>query len=116
MSRIDLFYNNARKQIRDRPVADWVSSEFGVALLLDQHVNRPGHVPKTLAQAVDDMVGDLGEDPSDWGDDEEQKLLDRYLALREETSMTDPDKRAATTRKAVEAGDASDERGSFKLS
>ena len=30
--------------------------------------------------------------------------------------MTDPDKRAATTRKAVEAGDASDERGSFKLS
>ena len=116
MSRIDLFYNNPRKQIRDRPVTDWVSSEFGVALLLDQHVNRPGHVPKTLTQAVDEMVGDLGEDPTDWGDQEEQKLLDRYLALREETSMTDPDKRAATTRKAVEDGDASDERGSFKLS
>ncbi|HEV2766067.1 MAG TPA: SH3 domain-containing protein, partial [Pyrinomonadaceae bacterium] len=47
MERVDLFYRCPRCLIGSRFVGDYVSSECGVALILDQHVNRPGHVPKT---------------------------------------------------------------------
>ena len=114
ISRIDLFYREPRKKIGDRFVGDYVTSEFGVALLLDQHVNRPGHVPGTLAKAVETLVGELGADnPEQWTDAEEQRLLDIYLQLRSDTSMTDSDKRGNTVRKAVTDGLASDKRGSF---
>jgi hypothetical protein len=39
-SRIDLFYRDANHKIRKLFIADFVSSEFGVALILDEHVNR----------------------------------------------------------------------------
>ena len=37
---------------RRKAVSDFITSELGVALLLDQHVNRPGHVPQTLVTAI----------------------------------------------------------------
>jgi hypothetical protein len=114
IGRIDDFYRTPRKKIGQRFVADYVTSEYGVALLLDQHVNRPGHVPKTLAQAVRGVTAELGEDrPETWGFAEEQRLLDRYLDLRHNTSMTDSRKRAQETQRAVADGLASDQRGSF---
>jgi hypothetical protein len=39
-SRIDLFYRDSNHKIRNLFIADFVSSEFGVALILDEHVNR----------------------------------------------------------------------------
>jgi hypothetical protein len=115
MGRVDLFYRSPQKMIRGRFVADYVSSEFGVALLLDQHVNRPGHVPGTLARAVDKFAAQLGSDnPAGWGDAQERKLLDIYIQLRASTSMTDSDKRANTIRQAVANGLASDKRGSYQ--
>ena len=48
MARIDVFYRGARSVLGGKAVSDFITSELGVALLLDQHVNRPGHVPKTL--------------------------------------------------------------------
>ena len=114
IGRIDNFYRTPRKKIGQNFVADYVTSEYGVALLLDQHVNRPGHVPRTLAQAVRRVTADLGEDrPAAWGFAEEQRLLDRYLDLRHNTSMTDSRKRAQETQRAVADGLASDQRGSF---
>jgi hypothetical protein len=116
MSSLDLFYRNSRRKIRDRFVADYVSSEYGVALLLDQHVNRPGHVPGTLAEAVDALANEVRVDnPQEWTDEEEHKLLSRYLTLRHETSMTDSAKRANRTKQAVASGLASDQRGSFQV-
>jgi peptidoglycan hydrolase-like protein with peptidoglycan-binding domain len=111
LARAAIFYRNPSKRVRGRLVADWVSSEVGVALLLDQHVNRPGHVPATLAQAVDDLADELGE-PDGWDDDAEGRLLDRYLILRARTSMTDAVGRGARIRAL--AGEAlSSRRSSF---
>ena len=116
VDRITVFYRNPNKRIRGRFVADYVTSEYGVALLLDQHVNRPGHVPRTLAQAVDAIAEELGDDdPTDWGFAQEKRLLDLYLEFRERTSMTDQALRARRTKDAVASGLASDERGSFRM-
>ncbi len=92
-----------------RTIQDFVKSEYGVALLLDQHVNRPGHVPRTLTQAINGMVGALGANPDRWSSTDEVKLLDRYLNLRARTNMTDSNQRARN----IERAGASKDRGSF---
>jgi hypothetical protein len=115
MDRIALFYRNPKKKIGNRFIADYVTSEMGVAMILDQHVNRPGHVPGTIQRAVAKFVAQLGADnPEDWTDDEERELIDLYVKLRAQTSMTNSNARAASIRKAVQAGLASDKRGSFQ--
>ena len=113
--RVDLFYRSDRKSIRGKHVADYVTSEYGVALLLDQHVNRPGHVPRTLAQAVNQFINERGgvDDPENWGDDDEATLLTIYITLRNRTSMTNAQERADRTKAAVESGTASARRGSY---
>ena len=116
IDRIAVFYRNPGKRVRDRFVADYVTSEYGVALLLDQHVNRPGHVPATLRKAADAIAQELGtDDPTNWGFAEEKRLLDLYLQVRAQTSMTDQAQRAQRTKVAVSSGLASDQRGSFVL-
>jgi hypothetical protein len=112
MERVDLFYRDPGYKIRGRPIADYVSSEVGVALILDEHVNRPGHVPGTLAKAVNQFVASLGSDaPENWTDTQEKKLLDTYVQLRNQTNMTDSKKRAETVAKS---GLASNKRGSYQ--
>jgi hypothetical protein len=114
-SRIDLFYRDASHKVRNLFVADFVSSEFGVALLLDQHVNRPGHVPSTLATAVNQFISAGGKaDPSTWTDQDEANVLNIYIQRRKSTSMTDSDARADRIRQAVNKGLASAKRGSFQ--
>ena len=114
-SRIDLFYRDANHKIRNLFIADFVSSEFGVALILDEHVNRPGHVPGTIANAVNQFIAATGKnDPSTWTDQDETNLLNKYIDLRNGTSMTDSNNRANRIRQAVANGLASDKRGSFQ--
>jgi len=114
IDRINLFYHQDNRRIGEFYVSDYVTSEYGVALLLDQHVNRPGHVPRILANAVKDLGGELDiSDPGNWGDDEEKRLLEEYLVLRATTSMTHAEQRAATVAKQVELGVISDKRHSF---
>lgn len=116
MDRVDLFFRCPECLINTRFVGDYVSSEYGVALLLDQHVNRPGHVPGTLARAVSTLVAELGGDaPQGWQDAQEQKLISLYLQKRAQTSMTDSDGRAQKILAAVRAGLASDKRGSYEV-
>ncbi|HJQ33014.1 MAG TPA: hypothetical protein VJ866_12580 [Pyrinomonadaceae bacterium] len=113
-SRIDLFYRDAGHRIGGRFVADFVTSEFGVALILDEHVNRPGHVPGTLAGAVDQFIAATGKaDPATWTTQDERRLLDIYIERRNHTTMTDPKNRADRVRDALAAGLVSDARGSF---
>ena len=86
-----------------------------MALLLDQHVNRPGNVPSTLAAAVNQFINATGKsDPSVWTDQDEAALLDIYIQRRSTTSMTDSTKRANQIRQAVNSGLASAKRGSFQ--
>lgn len=117
--RIDLFYRKV--PIRNRVIADYVTSEFGVGLILDEHVNRPGHVnppvgtSSTIARAVNQFVSEKGsDDPENWTDADEGRLLDIYIQIRNQTNMTDPQNRANRIRDAVNAGLASDRRGSFQ--
>ena len=114
-SRIDLFYRSSSHKIRNLFIADFVSSEFGVALILDQHVNRPGHVPSTLAGAVNQFINSTGKsDPTTWTDQDEASLLNIYIQRRSSTTMTDSNQRANRVRQAVNNGLASDKRGSFQ--
>ncbi|VWX54612.1 N-acetylmuramoyl-L-alanine amidase [Novosphingobium sp. 9U] len=82
--------------LRGHPLRQWVTSELGMAHLLDQHVNRPGHVPKTLEQALGALIaaGRVEPDPARWNGVDEQRLIDRYLTLRAKTSMTHSQQRA----------------------
>ena len=116
MDRVDLFFRCPDCLVNTRFVGDYISSEYGVALLLDQHVNRPGHVPGTLQRAVAALVAELGADkPQDWQDAQEASLIKLYLQKRAQTSMTDSDGRAKKILDAVRAGLASDKRGSYEL-
>jgi hypothetical protein len=113
LGRIDRFYDLPVKP--GRPVRQYLTSELGVSLVLDEHVNRPGHVPGTVAAAVDDLVGGGGNaDPTGWTDADEGTLIDLYIQRRNQTNMTDPDKPADNVKKAVAAGLLSAARGSFK--
>jgi hypothetical protein len=113
-SRIDLFYRDAGHRVNGRFVADFVTSEFGVALILDEHVNRPGHVPGTLTGAVQQFIASTGRaDPAVWTTPDERRLLDIYIQRRNGTNMTDSANRADRVRQAVAAGVISDARGSF---
>jgi hypothetical protein len=98
---------------RGYPISAWLTSEQGIALVLDEHVNRPGHVPDTLEAAI----GRLGAkpDPTKWGTAEEARLIEIYCDEREKTNMTDPDKRAGRIADCVLDGTLSDIRGSFVL-
>jgi hypothetical protein len=114
IGRLDTFYREPRKAIRTRVVSDYVSSEYGVALLFDQHVNRPGHVPSTLAKALEELALHVDvSQPQNWTDHEERELLDLYVEHRAMTNMTDSNKRAEAIRRAVQQGLISDRRGSF---
>ncbi|MDA0652564.1 MAG: hypothetical protein O3C49_04705, partial [Proteobacteria bacterium] len=114
VARLDQFYGAERYRVDNKfLVQDLVTSEYGVGLLLDQHVNRPAHVKTCLEQALK-QTGLTN--PRGWGTAEERMLIESYLKIRATTSMTDPEKRARVTKKYLTKGIISDERGSFKRS
>jgi|GEM_PF-932604 len=116
LSRIHAFYRVENRSIRGRYVSDYISSEYGVAQLLDQHVNRPAHVPRILAAALESLEQEMDIDrPENWGNEEEKKLISVYLESREKTSMTDSAERAKRIQKKMNMGAVSDRRGSFVI-
>ena len=91
-----------------------MTSEYGVGLLLDNHVNRPAYVKPCVEKAMNQT--NLKK-PQNWGTAEERKLINTYLKIREtygKYPMTDADKRADVTKKYLDKGIISDKRGSFK--
>lgn len=114
LARLDGFYRSDGNMAGGHYIADLVTSEYGVGLLLDNHVNRPAYVAPCLAEALE--ASGL-RDPADWGSEEERRLIDAYLARRIDygrSPMTDAEKRAEVTRRYLERGTISDERGSFR--
>ena len=115
IDRIPVFYDAPVAALGNRTLRHYLISERAVAHLLDQHVNRPGHVPKTVVRAIADVVAGAGKpDPVKWGDAEERAAVARYLVLRHQTSMTDSENRAKRIDAAVTAGRLSDRRDSFR--
>jgi len=113
LSRLHTFYWNPGYKVNGRLVKEYVTSEYGVALILDHHVNRPAHIRKHLTRALQ-ALGWTGQDPSKWDTAKERKLIAKYLEIREGSSMTNPVKRANTTKAFLREGVISDERGSFQ--
>lgn len=114
VARLDQFYDTDRYRVDNKfRVRDLVTSEYGVGLILDQHVNRPAHVRTSLEKALE-QTGLT--DPGGWGTAEERRLINAYLKIRATTSMTDPEKRARVTKKYLTNGIISNQRGSFKRS
>jgi hypothetical protein len=107
-ARIERFH---QKPVAGLTVADWLSSEYGIALVLDEHVNRPGHVPGTLETAIGNLAGN--PDPTNWTDAQEGELIDLYIDARNDTNMTNPQLRAANITRCVHDGTLSAKRGSF---
>lgn len=99
-----------------RPLRAWISSELGIAQLLDEHTNRPGHVPGTLKLGLQALFGSSLPDPSGWNSADERRLIAAYLQARHartRSKMTDSEARAERIAKLAEQGKLSDERGSF---
>ena len=97
MDRLALFYSIPQPALGGIAISDFVTSEYGVALLLDQHVNRPAHVLPTVAEAVGVFRAQREKaDPASWTTEDELALIAFYLQSRAKTNMTDSQKRADT--------------------
>ena len=108
------FYVNSSK-LNGHSLADLITSEYGVALLLDNHVNRPGYVHSCMAAALD-RSNLSAEELSRGSDEDEQLVIKNYLDVREtygKYPMTDARQRASITRGYVVDGIISARRGSL---
>lgn len=83
-----------------RPISAYVTSEQGAALVLDQDVNRPGHVAADFGQALNDFHRahpEAPKDPTRWTTEQRQQyepaILVNYQDARIDR-MTDADDRA----------------------
>jgi hypothetical protein len=108
-ARIERFY---RRAAGGQTIADWLTSEFGVAMVLDEHVNRPGHVPGTLEDAIATLPAGTAE-PANWTTAEEKLLIERYIDARNATNLTKPEQRAQAIANCVDDGTLSEQRGSY---
>ena len=100
LGRLDQFYSTERYKVDNKHrVSELVTSEYGVGLILDNHVNRPAYVKACLAKAL----AQTGlRNPGEWGTEEERTLIDAYLKIRVtygKSPMTDAEKRARVTKK-----------------
>ena len=113
LGRIRRFYRSDAYRVKGFHISDLLTSEYGVALVLDNHVNRPGYVKSCLEKAMDETAL---SNPGSWSTAEERKLIGAYLKVREtygSSPMTDAGKRAAVTKKYLDNGTISGQRGSF---
>jgi LysM repeat protein len=116
VNRIKQFYYSSSSKLKGYSLADLITSEYGVALLLDNHVNRPGYVYSCVAAALE-RSNLTAEELARGGDEEEQLVIKNYLDVREtygKFPMTDARQRAAVTRGYVVDGIISTNRGSLE--
>lgn len=117
-SRLLNFYWKEKLKTTGDLLSDVVTSEFGVALLLDNHVNRPGYVRRCVDKAMSTMSN---QKPSTWDTAEEEELIKAYLRIRKtypddgnpNRPMTDAAKRGERNVRLVKQGKLKTERGSF---
>ncbi|MFK7926214.1 MAG: peptidoglycan-binding protein [Bacteroidia bacterium] len=122
LSRIYSFYHHSSYMpLNTFYIDQLITSEYGMALLLDHHVNRPGHLMK-YAIGKKDIIGQAMKDanlensnPAQWTKQEEMALINAYIPLRLASSVTHADKRTDVVQAAFQRGELSAERGSFML-
>jgi hypothetical protein len=114
-NRIRQFYFVKSARLDGYALADLITSEYGVALLLDYHVKRPGYVRSCVAEALQ-LSGLTAADLCAGDDEQERLVLKNYLEIREtygKWPMADARQRAAVTRGYVVDDMISAVRGSF---
>jgi hypothetical protein len=118
INRINQFYFVKSSKLDSYALVDLITSEYGVALLLDNHVNRPGYLRGCVAAALE-RSNLTAEEMARGGDEEERRVIKNYLDIRQtygRNPMTDARQRASVTRGYVVDGIISDGRGSFASS
>lgn len=115
VGRLGQFYFTRTSKLHGYQLSELVTSEFGVALLLDNHVNRPGYVYDCVATAITNCQ----MQPSDLAqgsENDERNVIEAYLDVRQtfgQRPMTDAEQRGEVTRRYLQTGLISDARGSF---
>lgn len=112
LSRLKTFYWSMT--INGHSISKIITSEYGVGLILDNHVNRPGYVKPCIRAAMQE-TGLL--DPTNWTDADEMSVIEAYIRIRATyggSPMTHANNRAAVTKKYVTDGTISAKRNSFK--
>lgn len=122
VDRINAFRDHPDYMPLDKyKIEDLITSEYGMCLILDHSVNRPGHLMR-FAIGKNDILGQAMEkaglensDPKTWTTAEEAKLIAAYLPLRAASSMTHGAERAAKILAMANKGELSKERHSFQM-
>ncbi len=118
LARLNNFYWQPNLSALGYTLNQIITSSYGVALLLDNHVNRPAWVHKCVEQA---MLETGLTNPQGWTQREEQRVLDAYLRIRsvyQENGfppMTKADERAQAIALDLRDGKLSAQRGSFAV-
>jgi hypothetical protein len=115
VTRLDTFYFVKQSSLDGHSLSRLITSEWGVALLLDNHVNRPAYVAPGLAKALEQLKL-TPQALAQASTAEERRVLDRYLKIRETYGtkpMTHAKVRGDRIRRQVIAGNLSEQRGSF---
>ena len=112
INRFNRFYFVKDADFGGLSINDMLSSEYAASLLIDQHVNRPGHVKSVVAQAIS-QSGITPQQIANGTDADELKVINKYLAIRRTTSMTNSDTRAKVVKNFLDKGLISAKRKSF---
>jgi peptidoglycan hydrolase-like protein with peptidoglycan-binding domain len=119
LDRLNNFYWKDSFRVNGYGLNEVITSSYGVALLLDNHVNRPAWVDNCVELAM--TTTGLTDSPNNWTDAEEKRLIEAYLKIREDYTengyapMTKARERARGMYADLRQGLLSEQRGSFQV-
>lgn len=115
INRFNRFYFVKDADFGGLSINDMLSSEYAASLLLDQHVNRPGHVKAVVAAALS-QAGISPQQMANGTDADELKVINKYLTIRRtfgKSPMTHSDTRAKVVKNFLDKGLISAAKKSF---
>lgn len=115
INRFNRFYFVKDADFGGLSINDLLSSEYAASLLIDQHVNRPGHV-KTVVAAALKQSGITPQQMANGTEADELKVINKYLAIRRgfgKSPMTNSDTRAKVVKSFLDKGLISAKKKSF---
>jgi nucleoid-associated protein YgaU len=116
IARLDQFYFAKQAALDGFSLSQLITSEYGVALLLDHHVNRPSYVAKAVAESLW-QTQLTPEQLTRAKPEAETNLINQYVRVRPTIGslpMTHAVQRGDRLRALVTSGYLSADRGSFQ--
>jgi len=115
INRFNRFYFVPDADFGGLSINNMLSSEYAASLLLDQHVNRPGHVKIVVAAALS-QAGITAQQLAIGSDADEMRVINKYLSIRRtfgKSPMTNSDTRAKVVKNFLDSGLISSAKNSF---